>query len=90
MEFQLTAKQLTLLGVATGVISGIVVGLIPFFMGWRRGQKRLAVISLIATIVAGMIAGLLLILPTAAVFCVLILRKTSAGSKEETDVTGVE
>jgi uncharacterized membrane protein AbrB (regulator of aidB expression) len=54
------------------VIGGTLCGLIPYFFGKKKGQPTLGVVGLVCCIVAGLIAGIILALPTAGVFALII------------------
>ena len=55
-----------------GVIAGTLCGLIPYFFGKKRGQSKLGTIGLVSCIVSGMILGVILALPVAGVFALII------------------
>ncbi len=59
------------------VIGGTLCGLIPYFFGKKRGQPTLGIVGLVCCIVAGLIAGILLALPTAGVFALIIAVRPS-------------
>ena len=54
------------------VVGGTLCGLIPYFFGKKRGQPTLGIIGLVACIVGGLIAGIILALPVAGVFALVI------------------
>ncbi len=58
------------------VLAGIVCGLIPLIFGLVRGEKGLAWGGFGACIVAGFLLGILLALPMAIVFTVLIWKNS--------------
>ena len=64
------------------VIGGGLCGLIPYFFGKKRGQKTLGIVGLVCCIAAVLIAGIILALPTAGVFALII-----AVRKDETSAT---
>ena len=55
-----------------GLIAGSLCGLIPYFFGRKRGQPTLSVAGLLCCIVAGLISGIILALPVAGVFALII------------------
>ena len=59
------------------LIGGTLCGLIPYFFGKKRGQPTLGVVGLVCCIVAGLIAGVILALPTAGVFAIIIAVRPS-------------
>ena len=54
------------------VVAGTLCGLVPYFFGKKRGQPTLGIVGLVCCIVGGLIAGLLLALPVAGVFALII------------------
>jgi uncharacterized membrane protein AbrB (regulator of aidB expression) len=59
------------------LIGGGLCGLIPYYFGRKRGQPTLAIVGLVCCIVAGLIAGIILALPTAGVFALIIAVRPS-------------
>ena len=66
--------------VAGGIV-GVVCGLIPFITGLVRGDTTLAIGGLVACILGGVVLGLLLAVPLAILFTVLIVRRTKKGGE---------
>ena len=58
------------------VLAGIVCGLVPLIFGHVRGEKGLAWGGFAACLVAGLVLGLLLAVPMAIVFTVLIWKNS--------------
>lgn len=54
------------------LIGGGLSGLIPYFFGKKRGQPTLGIVGLVCCIVAGLIPGIILALPVAGVFALII------------------
>ena len=54
------------------LIAGVVCGLVPLVFGLMRGQTALAVGGFVACIAGGFVLGILLALPLAILFTVLI------------------
>lgn len=61
-----------------GFVAGSLCGLVPFFVGKRKGQTNLAVIALLVCAFCGMILGILLALPAAVVFTVIIVIRANS------------
>jgi hypothetical protein len=55
-----------------GLIAGALCGLIPFFVGKKRGQTTLGNAGLVCSIIGGAIGGIILALPVAGVFALII------------------
>jgi ABC-type phosphate transport system permease subunit len=66
LPFEMT---LHLLG---GAVAGTLIGLIPFFIAKKRDRKKLGQIALISCTVSGLALGLLLALPVAVIFSLVI------------------
>ena len=63
------------------VIGGTLCGLIPYFFGRKRGQPTLGIVGLVSCIVGGLIFGIILALPVAGVFTLIIaVRKGESGT----------
>lgn len=58
-----------------GAIAGALCGLAPLLVGNSRGQQQLGLIGFISCVVAGLLLGLLLAVPVALVFTIVILTK---------------
>ena len=66
-----------LVGVVIGsLVMGALVGLIPLIVGLKKQAKGLAIAGFVACIVANFILGLLLSLPVAIVFLIIIIVTT--------------
>lgn len=55
-----------------GLLAGTLCGLIPYFFGKKRGQATLGIAGLVSCMVGGLIAGIILALPVAGVFALVI------------------
>ena len=55
-----------------GLVAGALCGLIPFFVGKKGGQTTLGNAGLICCIIGGAIGGIILALPVAGVFALII------------------
>jgi hypothetical protein len=74
-----------------GFVAGSLCGLVPFFMGRRKGQQDLATIALLVCAFCGMILGILLALPAAIVFTIVIVNKGSSARASNADLaTGTQ
>ena len=63
-------------GVILGALfAGAIIGLIPLILGINKGQKQLGIIGFACCIGGSFILGLLLAIPIAIVFTVIILKK---------------
>lgn len=58
------------------LVAGTACGLVPLITGLIRGDTTLAVGGLVACIAAGFVLGLILAVPVAILFTVLIVRRT--------------
>jgi hypothetical protein len=68
-------KTMLLYNLLGGLVAGLVMGLIPLIVGLVKRQKALAWIGFAVCIVCGILLGILLALPAAIVFLVIILVK---------------
>lgn len=59
----------------SGAIMGAICGLIPLLLGRKKGHNNIGTIGFISCIVSGAILGILLALPVAIVFMIVILVK---------------
>lgn len=66
-----------------GLAMGYLCGLIPFFVGKKKGQQDLANTALIVCTISGLGLGILLALPVAIVFTVVIVNKKGAVSASD-------
>ena len=55
-----------------GLVAGALCGLIPFFVGKKRGQSTLGNAGLVSCIIGGALGGIILALPVAGVFALII------------------
>ena len=63
-------------GVLVGaLLMGVVIGLIPLIIGIVKEQRTLGIIGLVSCIVGNLILGLLLSIPIALIFSIIILTK---------------
>ena len=63
-----------LIGILLGALFvGALCGLLPLFVGLKRQKTGLAVAGLISCVIGGFILGIILALPVAIVFTVIIL-----------------
>ena len=63
-------------GVLIGaLLMGVVIGLIPLIIGIVKEQLNLGIIGLVSCIVGNLILGLLLSIPIALIFSIIILTK---------------
>ena len=70
-----------LIAMAIGaVVGGTLCGLIPYFFGKKRGQPTLGIVGLVCCIVGGLLAGLILALPVAGVFALIIAVRKDEGT----------
>ena len=65
-----TTKLLGL--IVGGLVAGTLCGLIPFFLGKKRGQPTLGIVGLVSCIVGGFLGGVIVALPVAGVFALII------------------
>lgn len=73
-----------------GAMAGMVCGLLPYFVGKKKGNGKLGGIGFFSCIGAGLILGLLLALPVAIVFTVVIIVKADKSSKDEDEVQFID
>lgn len=57
------------------IVIGIICGLIPLITGFIKKRTKLGVIGFISSVIGGAILGLLLALPVAIIFTVIIFLK---------------
>ena len=70
------------IGVIFGALfAGGIIGLIPLILGINKGQKQLGIIGFACCIGGSFILGLLLSIPIAIVFTVIILNKANSPSQ---------
>ena len=55
-----------------GLVAGALCGLIPYFVGKKRWQAKLGNAGLVSCIIGGAIGGVILALPVAGVFALII------------------
>jgi hypothetical protein len=81
----LTDSSTLLLNLLGGLVAGLVMGLIPLIVGLKKRQKALAWSGFGACILSGLLLGLLLSLPVAMIFLIIILvrgKKTPKGGSK--------
>jgi hypothetical protein len=81
----LTDSSTLLLNLFGGLVAGLVMGLIPLIVGLKKRQKALAWSGFGACILSGLLLGLLLSLPVAMIFLIIILvrgKKTPKGGSK--------
>lgn len=54
------------------LVAGALCGLVPLIVGYHRRQISVGIVGLICCIIAGFILGIILALPVAAVFTIII------------------
>ncbi|MGB8261947.1 MAG: hypothetical protein WCE75_16425 [Terracidiphilus sp.] len=64
-----------------GALMGLVCGLLPYFVGKKKNVEGLPVTALWVCAVCGLLLGILLALPVAIVFTVVIANKAKAQSR---------
>jgi hypothetical protein len=73
-----------------GLGVGLFAGLTPFLLGKRKGQQNLAIVALLVSGFCGLVLGILLALPVAIVFTVVIWKKAiAAGAGKARIAAGV-
>ncbi len=78
----LTPQQAIIFGVLINAGVGLVIGLIPLILGFVKRNVKYGVYGFLASIVGGALLGILLSIPAAIIFSVMIFRK----AKQPTDV----
>jgi MFS family permease len=66
-----------------GFVVGALCGLLPLLVGLKKQRRGLALAGWISCVVAGLILGLLLAIPVALVFTVVILFLKPRGGREQ-------
>jgi len=70
-----------------GLVAGLLCGLVPFFVGKNKGQQDLGTVALLVCAVCGMILGILLAVPVAIVFTVVIVNKAKKTATGDNRIT---
>jgi uncharacterized membrane protein YraQ (UPF0718 family) len=60
-------------------IGGSLSGFVPMVLGMHRGEERLGSVAMLLCIVASLMLGVFLAIPVAALFAIIILRRTRNG-----------
>jgi len=66
-----------------GGTAGLVCGLVPYFIGKKKNNRKLGKIALWSCIAAGLILGILLALPVAVIFSIVIAVKPAQSSSTD-------
>ncbi|HME57934.1 MAG TPA: zinc ribbon domain-containing protein [Terracidiphilus sp.] len=70
-----------------GLVAGFLCGLVPFFVGKNKGQQDLGTVALLVCAACGMVLGILLALPAAIVFTIVIVNKASKAATGDNRLT---
>lgn len=71
----MTQQQILIFGILINAGIGLVIGLVPLILGFVKGNIRYGLFGFFASIIGGAILGILLSVPAAVIFSVMIFRK---------------
>ena len=68
-----------------GGVVGLVCGLVPYFVGKKQSNNKLGKIALWSCITSGLISGIVLALPVAIIFSIIITVKKTTIPRTDSD-----